>query len=128
MPDDPTLSDDDAKRLANRLKAHGSPSHVRSFGTVLITAAGFGLLWLLMWLSLDYGYWFTLLLAVPTAGFLLRLFVLMHDCGHGSLFRTRFLNDMVGRVLGTIAMTPYNYWRSAHAVHHATSGTLKSCC
>ena len=80
--------------------------------------------WVLMWLSLDVGYWLTLLLAIPAAGFLVRLFMIQHDCGHGAFFRRRAINDWVGRVLGVVTLTPYDYWKRNHAVHHATSGNL----
>ncbi len=90
----------------------------------MITAGLFAALWLAMWGSLEYGYWITLLLALPAAGFLVRLFVIQHDCGHGSLFRSRRANDWVGRLLGVVTLTPYGYWRNAHAIHHATSGNL----
>lgn len=89
-----------------------------------MTIGIFLLLWVAMWLSLDLGYWLTLLLAVPTAGLLVRLFIIQHDCGHGSLFRSRRINNLVGRVLGVVTLTPYDYWRRAHAAHHATSGNL----
>lgn len=89
-----------------------------------MTAAALVLLWLGMWISLGHGYWITLLLAVPAAGFLLRLFVIQHDCGHGSLFRSRFANDLTGRIIGVFTLTPYDYWRRTHAAHHATSGNL----
>ena len=74
--------------------------------------------------SLEYGYWITLLLAVPAAGFVVRLFMIQHDCGHGSFFRSRRLNDMLGRAIGVVTLTPYEHWRKAHAIHHATSGNL----
>ena len=96
----------------------------RSLGQLLITAAGFAVLWLGMWYSLDLGHWLTLLLAIPTGGFLVPLFALQHDCGHGSLFKRRWINDAIGRVIGVITLTPYDYWRRAHAYHHATSGNL----
>ncbi len=77
-----------------------------------------------MWLTLDQGYWLTLLLAAPAAVFLIRLFVIQHDCGHHSYFATRLANDLVGRGLSVLTLTPYDYWRSTHATHHATSGNL----
>jgi acyl-lipid omega-6 desaturase (Delta-12 desaturase) len=106
------------------LQAYGLPSAGRSIAQLLVTAAALALLWLGMWISLGHGYWITLLLAVPAAGFLLRLFVIQHDCGHGSLFRSRFANDLTGRVIGVFTLTPYDYWRQTHAAHHATSGNL----
>jgi omega-6 fatty acid desaturase (delta-12 desaturase) len=80
--------------------------------------------WWLMLMSLDYSYWITLLLAVPTAGFMVRLFIVQHDCGHGSFFRSRAANNTVGSMLGVLSLTPYDYWRKTHAIHHATSGNL----
>jgi omega-6 fatty acid desaturase (delta-12 desaturase) len=67
------------------------------------------------------------LLAVPAAGFLVRLFIIQHDCGHGSFFRHRLVNDLVGRVIGVFTLTPYDFWRRAHSIHHATSANLDRC-
>jgi omega-6 fatty acid desaturase (delta-12 desaturase) len=78
-----------------------------------------------MWLALDVGYWLCLLLAIPAAGFLVRLFMIQHDCGHGAFFPHRLANDWVGRVIGVLTLTPYDYWRRTHAIHHATSGKLE---
>src|SRR5689334_22292501 len=65
-----------------------------------------------------------LLLAVPTAGFLIRTFILFHDCAHGSLFRSRRANRGLGTVLGVVLWMPFECWQHKHAVHHATSGDL----
>jgi omega-6 fatty acid desaturase (delta-12 desaturase) len=65
-----------------------------------------------------------LLLAIPTAGVMVRLFIIQHDCGHGSFFRSRRANDTLGFFLGILTMSPYQYWRRQHAIHHATSGNL----
>lgn len=81
-------------------------------------------LWWLMYKSLAYGYWLTLLLAVPAAGMLIRLFIIQHDCGHGAFYRSQRLNDRIGGLIGVLMMTPYQYWRRTHARHHATSGDL----
>jgi omega-6 fatty acid desaturase (delta-12 desaturase) len=106
------------------LKAYGMPNSKRSIQQLLVTAVAFALLWLGMWLSLEYGYWITLLLAVPAAGLLVRFFIIQHDCGHGSFFKSRRANNLVGRIIGVLTLTPYDYWRNAHATHHATSGNL----
>jgi omega-6 fatty acid desaturase (delta-12 desaturase) len=71
-----------------------------------------------------HSYRLGLLLTVPTAGFLVRLFILQHDCGHGALFARRGINDWTGRVIGVFTLTPYDYWRRTHAIHHATAGNL----
>jgi acyl-lipid omega-6 desaturase (Delta-12 desaturase) len=110
--------------LIHSLAGYREPNHGRSVVEILITAVPFVLLWLLMWWSLRLGYGIYLLLAVPTAGFLVRLFMIQHDCGHGSFFRHRSVNDWVGRVIGVFTLTPYDFWRRAHGIHHATSGNL----
>jgi len=81
-------------------------------------------LWYLMVLSTYWSYGLTLLLAVPTAAFLVRIFIIQHDCGHHSFFRSRRANDVLGFVCGIITMTPYHVWRRSHARHHVTSGNL----
>jgi acyl-lipid omega-6 desaturase (Delta-12 desaturase) len=63
-------------------------------------------------------------LAVPAAALLVRLFMIQHDCGHGSFFKSRRANDLLGRALGVLTLTPYAFWRRSHAIHHATSGNL----
>ena len=74
---------------------------------------------------MHFGHWeLSFLLAVPAAAFLVRLFMIQHDCGHGSFFRNRRVNDAVGRIIGVLTLTPYEAWRRAHAAHHATSGNL----
>lgn len=94
---------------------------LRQIGTTLASLAG---LVLLMGISLEHAYWLTLALSVPTAFFLVRAFIVQHDCGHGSFFRSRRANDWLGRCLGILTLTPYAYWKRDHAVHHATSGDL----
>jgi omega-6 fatty acid desaturase (delta-12 desaturase) len=96
----------------------------RSIFELLVTAAPFVMFWTLMWASLAVGYWLCLLLAVPTAAFLMRLFMIQHDCGHGAFFRRRVTNDWVGRIIGVATLTPYSFWLRAHAAHHANAGNL----
>ena len=114
----------DTRALTQSLARYRQPSHGRSVVEILITVIPFVLLWLLMWWTLQIGYGLYLLLSVPAAGLLVRLFMIQHDCGHGSLFRHRLANDWVGRVLGVLTLTPYDFWRRSHGVHHATSGNL----
>src|SRR6266436_639188 len=112
-------------RAWTRILAHyREPNSARSIFEIVITAGPFVLLWTVMWATLSAGYWLCLLLAVPTAGFLVRLFMIQHDCGHGSFFRHRLANDWVGRVIGVLTLTPYDFWRRTHARHHAASGNL----
>jgi acyl-lipid omega-6 desaturase (Delta-12 desaturase) len=106
------------------LARYREPSCVRSIVELVITAVPFVIFWILMWAALGTGHWIGLLLAVPAAGFLVRLFMIQHDCGHGSFFRRRRANDWVGRVIGVLTLTPYDFWRHSHALHHANSGNL----
>jgi len=78
----------------------------------------------LMALSLRYSYWLTLLLAIPTAGFMIRIFILFHDCGHNSFTPSLRANKTIGFFLGLIVWTPLEQWARSHAIHHATSGNL----
>jgi omega-6 fatty acid desaturase (delta-12 desaturase) len=114
----------DERRWTRILARYRDPDPARSVVELLITAVPFFLIWALMVLSLEIGYWLCLILAIPAAGFVVRLFMIQHDCGHGSFFRSRRANDMVGRAIGVLTLTPYDYWRRTHAVHHATSGNL----
>ena len=88
--------------------------------TLLPLAVGFTL----MFVSLAWPYWVTLLLAIPTAGFLVRTFIIMHDCAHSSFLPWRRANDIVGGLTGLLTMTPFSQWRRDHAIHHASSGDL----
>jgi len=81
-------------------------------------------MWYLMYRSLEYSYWITLILAVVASGFLIRIFIIFHDCGHRSFFVSKRANEVVGMIMGIIAFTPYYKWHHQHAVHHATSGNL----
>ncbi len=96
----------------------------RSATQLLTSALPFAALWYAMLWSLDVGYWLTLLLAVPATGFMMRLFMIQHDCGHGSFFNSRRARNAVGFVIGVLLLTPYDYWRKTHAYHHAHSGDL----
>jgi omega-6 fatty acid desaturase (delta-12 desaturase) len=91
---------------------------VNSFG-------GLFLCWILMYFSLSVGYWLTLLLALPAAGFLVRIFIIQHDCGHGSFFKSRRANDITGICCSMFTLVAYKYWRKSHAVHHAHHAKLE---
>lgn len=102
------------------------PSLGRALWQLTNTLPAFALLWALMAWSLHahWGHGLTLLLAIPAAGLYVRLFIIQHDCGHGSYFASRRANHWVGAALGFITLFPFGYWRKTHAVHHGTSGNL----
>jgi len=114
----------EARAWTRILARYRQPSSPRSILEIVITIVPLVALWALIWATLDLGYGFSLLLAVPAAGFLVRLFMIQHDCSHGAFFRHRHANDWVGRVIGVLTLTPYGHWRRTHAMHHATSGNL----
>jgi omega-6 fatty acid desaturase (delta-12 desaturase) len=114
----------DASHWIRTLAGYRDTNHGRSLFELAVTIAPLVLLWAAMWGALAISYWLCLLLALPAAGFLVRLFMIQHDCGHGAFFRQRRLNDWVGRALGVLTLTPYDFWRRTHNMHHATSGNL----
>ena len=114
----------DSRSWSALLTNYRQPDTARSIIEIIITAVPFAACWILASLSVANGWWWGLLLTIPAAGFLVRLFVLQHDCGHGALFAGRRANDWTGRLIGILTLTPYDYWRRTHAVHHATAGDL----
>ena len=114
----------DLRGLARHIATFRKPSNAQGAFELAVSAVPLVLLWLLMWRALDYHYALTLLLSVPAAGFLLRLFLIQHDCGHGAFFKGRRANDWVGRCIGVVTLSPYDLWRRGHATHHAGTGNL----
>ena len=100
------------------------PDRRRSLLDLATSVVPYLLLWPALVLSLGVSYWLTLTLAVPAAGFLLRTFIVFHDCCHGSFFASRAANTWVGRTTGLLVFTPFACWRHSHAVHHASAGDL----
>lgn len=100
------------------------PSRLKSWWQIANSLVPFCGMWYLMYLSTFWSYWLTLALAVPTAGFLVRIFIIQHDCGHHSFFRNRRANDVLGHACGFLTLTPYYLWRRNHARHHSCSGDL----
>jgi omega-6 fatty acid desaturase (delta-12 desaturase) len=114
----------DARRWTRQLARYRQPSTGRGLVEIAITVVPLAALWVLAWLTLDIGYWLALPLAVASGIFIVRLFMIQHDCSHGAFFRSRRANDWIGRFASIFTMTPYGVWRSTHATHHAGSGNL----
>lgn len=114
----------DAKTWLRILAAYRQPSAKRSSFELLVTALPFVIFSAGAYLSVGLGFWLGVMLVLPAAAFLLRLFMIQHDCGHGSFFANRRFDDWTGRVIGVLTLTPYDYWRRTHAAHHATAGNL----
>jgi omega-6 fatty acid desaturase (delta-12 desaturase) len=114
----------DARAVAKALAPYAKPSNPRAVFELAVTLIPFIALWAAMAVLVSGGYWIALALAVPAAGFLVRIFMIQHDCGHGSFFGGARANDWTGRALGVMTMTPYSVWKRIHAIHHAGAGCL----
>ena len=121
-PNAPSLT---PKEWSKLVKPYQEPSVRKGVWQLINSFGGLLLCWALMWLSLSVSVWLTLLLSIPAAGFLVRIFIIQHDCGHNAFFKKRQLNDSVGIVCSLFTMTPYKFWRKSHAVHHAHHAELE---
>lgn len=100
------------------------PTLGRAIWQIMNTLIPYGVLWYLMYLSIGISYWLTAGLAILAAGLLVRVFIIFHDCGHGSFFSSRRANTVLGFITGVLCFTPYHHWRWEHALHHSTAGDL----
>ena len=100
------------------------PDPAKSWWQVINSVGSYIILWVLMVLSLNISYWLTLALSVFAAGFQVRIFIIFHDCGHGSFFKSDRLNKIVGIITGLIVFTPFHKWHHDHKIHHQTVGNL----
>ena len=106
------------------LAKYREPIFSRSIFELTVTLAPFVAIWALAWWTLSISPWLAMALALANAAFLVRLFMIQHDCGHGAFFKDRRLGDWLGRFLGVLTLTPYDVWRKTHSIHHATTGNL----
>ena len=100
------------------------PSVGRATWQIINTLGPLALIWYLMYVTLSVSWWLTIPLAVLAGGFLMRVFIIFHDCGHGSYFKSRTTNDVWGFIAGVLTFTPYYHWRWEHSIHHSSSGDL----
>ncbi len=121
-----TDSPNPAARLRALCLRFAQPHLGRALWQLSNTLVPFLALWALMAYSrvAGWNYGWTLLMALPLAGLYVRLFIIQHDCGHGSFFASDRANRMVGACLGLVTLFPFGYWKKTHAVHHGTSGNL----
>src|SRR5690349_7019958 len=106
------------------LASFQAPFLKRSLWQFSSSMAGYLALNAAMYILAPQFMWTALLLALPAAGLLVRLFIIQHDCGHGSYFRSRRCNDILGRFCSIFTFTPYEFWRRQHAKHHARFNDL----
>ena len=114
----------DARDWARLLLPYREADGRRAVRELVLTAGPFALFWGLAAVAVGPTPWLAVALSVVNGGFLVRLFAIQHDCGHGSFFPSKAANAWVGRLLGVLTMTPYDAWRHTHSVHHASTGNL----
>jgi omega-6 fatty acid desaturase (delta-12 desaturase) len=106
------------------LAKYREPSSIRSSFELAVSLIPFTVLWVLACWVAQYSYWAAFVISAANGLFLLRLFCIQHDCGHGSFFGNRNVSDWVGRALGVVTLTPYDVWRRTHSIHHSHAGDL----
>ncbi|MFZ0100540.1 MAG: fatty acid desaturase [Gemmobacter sp.] len=121
---DQTQSFRSAREWLSVLARYREPSTRRSLLELAATLVPFVALWALAWMALQVSPWLALALAMLNGAFLVRIFIIQHDCGHGAFLANRKAQDWVGRVLGVLTLTPYAVWRRTHSIHHAHHGNL----
>ena len=112
------------RNLRRKLAPYEKAELSKSIWQIINTIIPFLLLWYLAYKSLSLSYFITFLLIIPTAGLLIRIFIIFHDCCHMSFFKNKRANEIVGTITGILTLFPYKQWRHDHNVHHATSGNL----
>ncbi len=113
-----------ASEWSRLMARYRTPNTARSLFELFVTVAPFVAIWAVAWWMLSVSTMLAVILALANAAFLVRLFMIQHDCGHGSLFHSRRACDWLGRVIGLVTLTPYDVWRKTHSIHHATTGNL----
>jgi omega-6 fatty acid desaturase (delta-12 desaturase) len=125
---DLSLNDVERHRTIQVWKAivarYQQPSLRRSIFQIVNSFVPYVALWYIMERTFEVSPWLVLPLSILAAGFLARIFIIHHDCGHGSFFKSQTANDVCGFITGVLTFTPYHFWRFEHAVHHAGSGDL----
>src|SRR5947207_7048016 len=112
------------KNILSDTAAFQDPILARSLGQLATSFGGFLATCAAMYLCLRISLWVTLPLSVLAAGFLVRIFIIQHDCGHGAFFRSQRANHIVGFLCGLMTLTPYAFWRRQHARHHGSWNNL----
>jgi omega-6 fatty acid desaturase (delta-12 desaturase) len=110
--------------LRSLVRGYARPDRRKALWQLSNTLPPFLALWTLAVLLFEWSRGWSLLLVLPVAGLYIRLFIIQHDCGHGSFFASARLNRTVGAALGLVTFFPFAYWRKTHAIHHGTSGNL----
>ena len=111
-------------RWQSEIIKYARPDLRKSIWQIINSVIPYLFMWYLMYKSIAYPYWVTLLLSFAAIGFLIRIFIIFHDCGHRSYFKSKKANTVVGMILGLLVFTPFHKWHQQHKVHHQTSANL----
>ena len=110
--------------LRKNVKPFENSELKKSIFQLINTVPPFFIIWFLAYLSLDISVWLTVALSIVAAGFVIRTFIIFHDCTHGSFFKNKKANNIIGTITGVISLFAYEKWKREHNIHHATSGNL----
>jgi len=114
----------DSTNWMKTIRLYSKSSRLKSWWQIVNSFGPYFALWVAMVYSLEISYWLTLALAILATGFLVRIFIIFHDCGHGSFFKSPLLSRIVGIIAGALVFTPYHKWHYEHHLHHQTVGNL----
>jgi len=113
------------KSLLRRFNEYTSTDKTKATIQIINSFGPFVAIWVLMYLSLDYSYWLTFLLGIINSFFLVRIFIIQHDCGHRTFLNNDTARNIVGYMCSLFSTIPYHYWAKSHHIHHANNGMLE---
>jgi omega-6 fatty acid desaturase (delta-12 desaturase) len=118
------MTDSSIAKLKKDVAPYEQTDTKASIRQIINTIGPLIVLWYLSYMSLSISYWLTLPLIILTSGFVVRTFIIFHDCCHQSFFRSKRANDIVGTITGVLTLVPYQQWKLSHSIHHASSSNL----
>lgn len=124
VPASPSPSDADPNRWKALVAPFTTPSTARATWQLVNSFGAYVAVWVLMYFAVAVSWWLCVPLAALAGGLLVRVFIIFHDCGHGSFLASRRASSFWGALLGLVTLTPYQHWRGEHAIHHGTTGDL----
>ena len=120
----PPGSEADISNWKEIVARYQKPSVARSVWQIVNTVVPYIGIWALMYVTVQISWWLTIPLAILAGGFMVRMFIIFHDCGHSAYFKSQKANHFVGAITGVLTFTPYYHWRWEHAIHQSSSGDL----